>query len=161
MKGIDIKGEVAKPRKIALYARMNDHVWFTIFEMQYVTHDEHYAPLPVGQHREVSFEGYVRITEPVDLKLTAIDDDSIVQKAVESLNEEERKAIEELNKKIVGIRERKNQLLSLTHQPEVCETCKGRRFYTIHTPGNEGVPESDADDQPCPDCNPNGEGVAP
>lgn len=45
--------------------------------------------------------------------------------------------------------------------PDICETCKGRRFYTIHTPGNEGAPASDADDQPCPDCNANVEGVAP
>lgn len=44
---------------------------------------------------------------------------------------------------------------------EVCETCHGRRFYSRNIPGNEGVPEYDADDQPCPDCNPNGEGVAP
>lgn len=41
-----------------------------------------------------------------------------------------------------------NQVLSA----EVCETCKGRKFYTVHL--SDG---SDADDQPCPDCNPNGD----
>lgn len=35
---------------------------------------------------------------------------------------------------------------------EICETCKGRKFYTLHLPDG-----SDADDQPCPDCNPNGD----
>lgn len=49
----------------------------------------------------------------------------------------------------------------MSDDQETCETCKGCRFYTIHFPGNEGVPAWDADDQPCPDCNPNGEGTAP
>jgi hypothetical protein len=157
MKGMDIKGEVAKRRAVALYARMDAHVYYTVFELHYSNHDEHFTPLPDGQRREISFEGYVRITEPVELKFTAIDDDSIVQ----SLNEEERKAIEKLNATIAGIRERRNQLLALTHQPEVCETCKGRRFVSHHFEGEDTVAAFDADDQPCPDCNPDGEGVPP
>lgn len=48
---------------------------------------------------------------------------------------------------------------------EVCETCNGRRFITISYGGdgygNRCAALADADDQPCPDCNPNGEGVAP
>lgn len=159
MIAVDIKGAIAKPRKVALYAQMSEHAWFAIFEVTYSDYDEHHTKLPDGERRERPMEGFVRISEPVTLKFTAIDDDAIVQKAVESLDAEERNAIEELNKKIAGIRERKSQLLALTHQ--VCETCKGRRFYSRHIHGNEGVPESDADDQPCPDCNPNGEGVAP
>jgi hypothetical protein len=35
---------------------------------------------------------------------------------------------------------------------EVCETCSGRKFRTVHL-----LDGSDADDQPCPDCNPNGD----
>jgi DnaJ-class molecular chaperone len=39
---------------------------------------------------------------------------------------------------------------------EQCERCKGRGFYGYTVPSNEGVPEYDVDDQPCPDCNPDG-----
>ncbi len=35
---------------------------------------------------------------------------------------------------------------------DVCERCNGTRLVTIHFHGNEGVPEWDADDQPCPEC---------
>jgi hypothetical protein len=35
---------------------------------------------------------------------------------------------------------------------ETCERCHGSGLVTIHFPGNEGVPERDADDQPCPNC---------
>lgn len=38
------------------------------------------------------------------------------------------------------------------HAP--CETCIGRGFYSRHFEATEGSPEWDADDQPCPDCNP-------
>lgn len=161
MNGIDIKGAVEKPREVALYVRMSEHVWFAVFEVSYSDYDEHHYKLPDGERRERPMEGYARVSEIVKIDFAAIADDAIVQKAVESLDEEERKAISELNQKIASIRERKSQLLTLTHQREVCETCKGRRFYSRHTPGNEGVPESDADDQPCPDCNPDGEGEAP
>src|SRR5271154_4586735 len=41
-----------------------------------------------------------------------------------------------------------NQIL-----PFECDFCGGNGFRTIHIPGNEGVPEMDADDQPCPECN--------
>ena len=44
---------------------------------------------------------------------------------------------------------------SPTDTVTVCETCKGRRFYTVHLSNG-----SDADDQPCPDCNPNGDSRA-
>ena len=37
--------------------------------------------------------------------------------------------------------------------PFECDTCGGSGFRTIHFPGNEGVPEWDADDQPCHECN--------
>jgi hypothetical protein len=43
-----------------------------------------------------------------------------------------------------------NQIL-----PYECDLCGGSGFRTIHIPGNEGVPEWDADDQPCHECNEN------
>lgn len=33
-----------------------------------------------------------------------------------------------------------------------CPICKGTGLVSIHFPGNEGVPEWDADDQPCQEC---------
>lgn len=36
---------------------------------------------------------------------------------------------------------------------QTCERCHGTGLVTRHFPGNEGVPEWDADDQPCPECN--------
>jgi hypothetical protein len=109
------KAEIDKPHKVALYASM-EHDWVMVWEVRYDAYDERYNKLPDGQMREIPREGYVRLTEPVDIKFTAITDDEMVQKAVESLNEEERKAIEALNAKIASIRDRKSQLLALTNQ---------------------------------------------
>lgn len=117
----DINKEVARPRKLALYMRMNEHAWYTVWEVQYTDRDEHYTKLPEGEWREQPMEGYVRITEPMTVNFTAIGSEEIVQRAVESLNAEERAAIEDLNKKIASIRDRKNQLLALTHQTAECE----------------------------------------
>lgn len=114
----NIKEIVAKPRKIALYASMDMSDYYCALEVTYVDYDEHYTPLPNGQFREYPKASYVRVTEPVEITFTAISNDEVVAKAVESLNEEERKAIEELNTKIAGIREKRNQLLALTHQVE-------------------------------------------
>lgn len=113
----NIKTAVQKPREVALYAHMSSDDWYTVFEVTYSNRDEHYTPLQTGQRRELPMEGYVRVSAPLEVKFTAIDEDMVIQKAVESLNAEERKAIEDLNAKIASIRERKNQLLALGHQP--------------------------------------------
>ena len=113
---IDIKAEVAKPRKVALYASL-DSSWSYVAEVDYAKYDEHYETLPAGVERERPKKGFVRVSEPVDLVLRLLSDDSIVQKAVESLNEAEREAIRELNAKVAAIRAQKAQLLALTHQP--------------------------------------------
>jgi hypothetical protein len=52
--------------------------------------------------------------------------------------------------------------LAITAAPELlalareyangCAECGGTGLVTIHFPGNEGVPEWDADDQPCDEC---------
>ncbi len=112
----DIKDIAAKPRKVALYASMDMSDYYYVADVMYVDYDEHFTPLPAGQLREYPKLNCVRITEPVEVTFTAISNDEVVAKAVESLNEEERKAIEELNAKIAAIREKKSQLLALTHQ---------------------------------------------
>lgn len=40
----------------------------------------------------------------------------------------------------------------MSRSVEVCKRCHGSKLVTLHFPGNEGVPEWDADDQPCPEC---------
>jgi len=114
----DVRQIVAKPRKVALYASMDMSDYYPVFEVTYVDYDEHYTPLEKGELREYPKERYVRISEPVEIQFTAVDNDEIVAKAVESLNESERKAIEELNATIAAFREKKSQLLALTHQVE-------------------------------------------
>lgn len=113
----NFKEEVSKPHFVALYGHLELN-FVSVNEVRYVNYDEHYAPLPEGQTREMPCNGYVRLTEPVEVRFTAIDNDALVRNAVESLNEQERKVVEELNEKLAQIRERKNQLLALTHQPE-------------------------------------------
>lgn len=112
-----IKEEIAKSRKVALYASL-DSSYCYVSEVDYDDYDEHWEPYPDGQVRERQKKGYVRISEPVGLSLTAISSDSIVENAVKSLDEAERSAIREMNEKIAAIRGQKAQLLSLTHQSE-------------------------------------------
>lgn len=114
----DFKDAIAQPREVALYANLSCDNWFTVFEVHYNDRDEHGQLLPNGQRREQPWEGRVRISEPVKIQFAAISNDTIVRNAVESLNEEERKVIAELNNKLADIRDRKNQLLALTHQKD-------------------------------------------
>jgi hypothetical protein len=113
----NMKETIAKPRKVALYASL-DSDYCMVDEVRINTHDEHYRALPDGETRERILKGYVRITEPVDVAFSSLTDDSIVQKAVESLDAAEQEAIRELNAKIAAIRSQKAQLLTLTHQSE-------------------------------------------
>lgn len=111
----DIKAAVEKPRFVALYSSMTiQH--YMLCEVFYRDHDEHYNRLPEGQKREAPLQGYVRVSEPVEVQFIAINQDEIVARAVESLNEEERKVIDELNQKLAQIREKRSQLLALTHE---------------------------------------------
>jgi hypothetical protein len=114
----NFKEHIDRPRKIALYADLTIDDFVMTHEVNYVTYDEHYTRLPEGESREIPMEGSVRITEPVDVSFTAIDNDAIVSNAVKSLDAEELKLRAELNKKIATIRDRKNQLLALRYQPE-------------------------------------------
>lgn len=113
----DTQEEIALPRKVALYKSL-DSDYYMISEVQFSKLDEHYNVLPEGEERERVVRGYVRITAPVEVSFTSLDNDSVIQKAVETLDEMERDAIRELNQKIASIREQKSQLLALTHQVE-------------------------------------------
>lgn len=112
----DIKAVVEKPRTLAVYSSMTLNDFYMVSEVWYTDYDEHYDRLPDGQKREKPMEGYVRISEPVEVHFAAINQDEIVARAVESLNAEERKVIDELNQKLAQIREKRSQLLALTHE---------------------------------------------
>lgn len=114
----DLRNDVNKTRKLALYADMELRSSYLVLSPSYSKHDEHYKPLPEGQQREVAIPGYVRVSEVIEVCFEAIANDEIVAKAVESLNEQERKTIDELNQKLAAIREKRSQLLALTHQTE-------------------------------------------
>lgn len=114
----EMKEAIGQPRKLALYRYLGEHVWYAVFEIPHSNYDEQYQPLPDGQQRELPHDGYARITEPLEVAFTACTNDAVIQQAVDSLNAMERKAIEELNKKIAQIRQQKAQLLALTHQQE-------------------------------------------
>lgn len=113
----DFKEAFVAPRMVALYAFIGEHTWFSVFEVAYSNLDERYQPLPEGQRREVPMDNYVRISEPVKVDFASIGTGDMVRNAVDALNAHERKVIDELNKKLADIRERKHQLLALTHQP--------------------------------------------
>lgn len=111
----NLKEEVAKTRKVALYASF-DSEFYMVDEVRYVTYDENGRQLPDGEKRERPMKGYVRITEPASIKFSAIEGDEIIGKAVESLNETEREILLEMEQKLARIREQRGQLLALTHQ---------------------------------------------
>lgn len=115
---INVKEAVAQPRTVALYAALDLTDYYTAMPVPYLNYDEHYAPLPEGSKREKSYDKFVRVSEPIELVFQPLANDSIVQKAVESIDEAERGLREELNKKIAALRERRSQLLALTHQSE-------------------------------------------
>lgn len=113
----DLKALIAKPRHIALYS-MAEGGSLIPLQVSYADYDENLQPLPAGERRERPVSGFVRVTEPVEMTFRAIDDETMVRNAVAALNEEERKVLNELNIKLADIRERKSQLLALTHQVE-------------------------------------------
>lgn len=114
---LNIKEEIAKSRNVALYANL-DGSWAYVSEVDYIDYDEHYQTLPEGQRRERQKRDMVRVSEPIEVRLVAVSDDTAIENAIKSLDEAERAAIAELNDKIAKIRGQKAQLLSLTHQTE-------------------------------------------
>lgn len=114
----NLKEALSKPRKVAVYASLTMDNMVTVWEVNYLPYDEHWQSLPDGEKREHQVEGYVRISEPVEVSFTAVDNDSMVRNAVASIDEEERKLRSELNRKLAQLQDRRNQLLALTYQPE-------------------------------------------
>lgn len=118
MNKTEMAAEIGKPRKVALYMNLNAPSSLTVWEVPYVAWDERYAPLPAGQTRERPRNSYVRVSDPLEVGFTPVDDDSMVRNAVSSLDEQERALLDELNRKLADIKERRNQLLALTYQAD-------------------------------------------
>ncbi len=112
------KEQIGKPRKIALYAHLTMEDYFLVDEVRYSPFDANFQPLPQGELREIPRRDSVRLTKPIEVVFEAEDDNSVVGNAVQSLEAEERRLREELATKIADIRERRQQLLALTHQVE-------------------------------------------
>jgi hypothetical protein len=121
-----LAAEIAKPRSVALYMSLDFKNCFELMEVKFVDHDEHYDPLPEGsQPREYVYQTYVRVTDPVPLQpLQAIKREDVVANAVSALTEQEREAYRRLNERLKEIRDRKQQLLALTHQPSEASAVK-------------------------------------
>lgn len=119
----DMKEEVAKPRKVALYMYMasSGDPWYSVYEVTFNRYDEHYDLLPEGQEREDTRQGFTRVSDITEVAFAPLSSDAVVQQAVASLDEEERKTMAELNQRIAEIRGRKAQLLALTYQPETVD----------------------------------------
>lgn len=59
----------------------------------------------------------VRISEPVEIKFTALKNDEVIRNAVAACDAAEQAAYRELNEKLARIKEQRQQFLALTHQP--------------------------------------------
>lgn len=119
MAALETKNAFSKSWLVALYANMEMTDYFSVFEVTYSSYDEHYHPLPAGEKREYTRAGYVRISEPVEVDFVATNNDEVIQRAVASLDAQELEAVQDLNKKVAKIRERKQQLLAISFQPDV------------------------------------------
>lgn len=116
----DMKEEVSKTRKVALYLYTRGNSgspWYSISEVHFSQYSEHYDRLPEGQWREEPRDGFTRVSDIVEMAFTPLSQESVIEQAVASLEEEERKTMAELNQKLADIRGRKAQLLALTYQP--------------------------------------------
>lgn len=116
----DFKATIAKPRKIALYTHLEIDDFVCVQEVRYADYDKHFTPLPIGERREMSMEGWARISKPVDATFTSVESDEIVRNAVAAIDEQEQKLRSELGVKLAQLQDRRNQLLALTHDvPDV------------------------------------------
>lgn len=111
------KEKLAKPCRIAMYSSLDSDFCY-VTNVTFTKFDEHFDVLPDGAEREKPMKGFVRISEIVEVELRPVSDDTAVANAMQSLDQAEREAIQELNAKIASIREQKSQLLALTHNPE-------------------------------------------
>lgn len=98
----DTKNPFAEPYQIALCQHIQ-HGWLTVWELR------------LGR---VPPE-YVRLSETVTVTFQKVGTEEGIQEALKAINEMEREARNELNRKLSDFADRRASLLSLTHNPEV------------------------------------------
>lgn len=113
----DYKDLASQPRRVALYAWTEMEGVF-VSDVSYVDYDEHYNRLPEGEERELTHASRIRLTDPIEVTFKPISNDEVVAKAVAMLDQQERIARGELEKKLSDIREKRSQLLALTLQKD-------------------------------------------
>lgn len=110
--------EAAKPHQIAVYAHLTREDHFSVFEVQYETHDDQWNKLPPGEERECTRSDFVRISEVTSVVCRPIDEDTITQNAVKSLDSTADAIRTDMLQQLAEISNRKKQLLAITYQPE-------------------------------------------
>lgn len=69
------------------------------------------------QATEKYSNGYVRISEYVDVDFPPLQDEAVVRQQIEKLDEIADKITDDYRNKIAEIQDRKSKLLAITHQP--------------------------------------------
>jgi hypothetical protein len=111
--------EATKPRKIAIYAHLTTKDQIIVAEVFYNNRDEHWQLLPKGQEREIPQYNHVRISEVLEVVCRPVEEDTIVQNAVTSLDKQMADLTAEYYEAAGKIKGMKKQLLALTYEPEV------------------------------------------
>ena len=109
----------ATPYRIAVYAHLIREDHFSIFEVQFETHDEQWRMLPPGEERECTRSDFVRISEIQTVTCIPIDEDTVTQNAVKSLDTTAQNIRNNMYQQLDELANRKKQLLAITYQPEV------------------------------------------
>jgi hypothetical protein len=98
----ETKDPFAEPYQIALCQQIQ-HGWLTVWELI-----NGKAPAD-----------YVRLSEPVTVHFQKVGTEEGIQEALKAIDEMERAARNELNRKLSDFADRRASLLALTHQPDV------------------------------------------
>jgi len=93
-----------KPHAVALYKSLK-YGWVSLFD--------YYGEKDVEFHSDS-----VRISEPVEVMFRPLENDAVIQGALKTLDEMERQARIELEKKLAEFRNQRASLMALTHQKE-------------------------------------------
>jgi len=101
----DFKEIFAEPRQIALYQDpKRGHVFVATYW---------------GERDAILHAGDIRISQPLDVRFDQLPKDELVQTAIAALDAAEQTVRCEMQQRIDEIRERKQQLLALTYEPDV------------------------------------------
>ena len=90
------------PHYVALYQSI-EYKWYSLLE--------HHPDSP-------RYDSHVRISEPVEVRFTKLQNSEAIQEAVAALDAREKSIVEEFGQALAKLREQKASLLALTHETE-------------------------------------------